>query len=426
MGRQILFILCLAFAPIVGAEDPFWLGFKGAAALGKPVPEDIARQVTETATAHLAPYLKSSADHYSCSPLAGTRKWMNLQGLRFSSIYYDALSKADQANGIEARLKVSIMVDSYCFLETNGVWGKWMNGRPYHIPAMIWVAKRNGAWTASSNINSFLRPVSDRPLTIPSETSALPKLKVPPTAAPPRTAPALRPRPPATQSRPAGGSSPKQPTPAPVRGPSVSPFLLLGGGAALAVILPLCIRRAKRKRPTPPPLPPTDTPGWMSPGTSRNPQATATPTGNPTYLARTFLHTRTEQIFHRRLQSLIDPSCSISGKVRLADLFEAPKGRDHQTAFNRICSKHIDFVIIDQASSRILCAIELDDASHQRPDRQERDRFVDKLFASAPFDLLRVPVSSMHDADSLKRSLRSRNIPLTEAAYMPPQVLHAS
>jgi len=36
--------------------------------------------------------------------------------------------------------------------------------------------------------------------------------------------------------------------------------------------------------------------------------------------------------------------------------------------------------------------IELDDSSHQRPDRQARDQFVDGVFAAAQLPLLHIPV----------------------------------
>ena len=73
----------------------------------------------------------------------------------------------------------------------------------------------------------------------------------------------------------------------------------------------------------------------------------------------------------------------ILAKVRLADLVDADKRhRLWRANFNRVCSKHIDFVICDLALSPII-AVELDDSSHQLPERQARDRDVNRILEIA-------------------------------------------
>lgn len=59
------------------------------------------------------------------------------------------------------------------------------------------------------------------------------------------------------------------------------------------------------------------------------------------------------------------------------------KGDQWTAAFNKIKAKHVDFVLCDSIQIQPLLAIELDDRSHQRKDRQDRDIFVDKAFRSA-------------------------------------------
>ena len=61
--------------------------------------------------------------------------------------------------------------------------------------------------------------------------------------------------------------------------------------------------------------------------------------------------------------------CVVLAKVRLADLIEANERHPQwQANFNRIRSKHVDFVLCDNWL-RPLLAIELDDSSHKRIDR---------------------------------------------------------
>lgn len=52
-----------------------------------------------------------------------------------------------------------------------------------------------------------------------------------------------------------------------------------------------------------------------------------------------------------------------------------------------------------------MLGIEVDDASHQRADRKERDMFVNKLFASTGVPLLRLPVSELDHLEQLVAQL---------------------
>jgi hypothetical protein len=54
---------------------------------------------------------------------------------------------------------------------------------------------------------------------------------------------------------------------------------------------------------------------------------------------------------------------------------------------------------------RPLAGIELDDASHARADRQERDAFVARVFAAASLPLLRIPVQRAYDLQELSARL---------------------
>jgi hypothetical protein len=91
----------------------------------------------------------------------------------------------------------------------------------------------------------------------------------------------------------------------------------------------------------------------------------------------------------------------IAVQVRLADVLMAPQGPGHQAAFNRIAKKHLDFVICDARNSAILGAIELDDSSHGRKRRQERDKFLNDAMASAMIPLYRATHEVNYDVQQL-------------------------
>lgn len=77
-------------------------------------------------------------------------------------------------------------------------------------------------------------------------------------------------------------------------------------------------------------------------------------------------------------------------KVRLLDLLEPIKGQpQYMTLLYKVQAKHVDFVLCDQKLV-VKYIIELDDSSHDRPDRIERDRFVDTVLKDVGYKILHV------------------------------------
>jgi very-short-patch-repair endonuclease len=95
--------------------------------------------------------------------------------------------------------------------------------------------------------------------------------------------------------------------------------------------------------------------------------------------------------------------------VRLADLIQVrPQTTDHLAWRNRILCKHIDFVLCDHDSMEIRLAVELDDRTHQRPKRQERDAFVDSALEAAGIPLLRVKAAGSYDVEHIRQAVEER------------------
>jgi hypothetical protein len=99
-----------------------------------------------------------------------------------------------------------------------------------------------------------------------------------------------------------------------------------------------------------------------------------------------------EQSFYRVLRVVSSDRLIICPKVALGDLFFAKTGehRQNRIHLNRIDRKHADFVLCDAKTLHPVAAIELDDKSHDREDRQDRDKFVEGVFANAKLPLQRV------------------------------------
>lgn len=106
-----------------------------------------------------------------------------------------------------------------------------------------------------------------------------------------------------------------------------------------------------------------------------------------------YLLTKNEWAFYKALKPITDKyHLHILAKVRLADLISVKNGlskSNYNKAFSKIKAKHVDFVLAKPTNLAVLCAIELDDSSHNEIDRQQRDFFLDKVCETVKLPLIR-------------------------------------
>jgi len=117
------------------------------------------------------------------------------------------------------------------------------------------------------------------------------------------------------------------------------------------------------------------------------------------------LLTAAERAFYEVLIDAIGDDFDILCKVRLADVIVVRPGlsqRFRMRAFNRISAKHLDFVICDPESYVVIGVIELDDRSHLREDRRERDEFIDGALEAAGISILHMPAQRRYSALKLR------------------------
>ena len=122
------------------------------------------------------------------------------------------------------------------------------------------------------------------------------------------------------------------------------------------------------------------------------------------------LFTKAERSFLGVLDQVAGDECRVMGMVRLADLIVVRRGLDQsarQVARNKIQSKHIDFVLCDKDTLVPVCCIELDDRSHQRPDRMKRDRFVERALEAAALPLARFEAKRAYSVSEIQTGIKS-------------------
>ena len=127
------------------------------------------------------------------------------------------------------------------------------------------------------------------------------------------------------------------------------------------------------------------------------------------YALRSWLMSKAERSFFGVLEQATDQSkYYIFPQVSLASLVYVEKDTGaYQTWHNKIDRKSVDFVLFDRSTISPVLAIELDDSSHEREDRQERDIFVDSVLAKVGLPLLHVKAQTGYNLQQVSDAIAS-------------------
>lgn len=114
-----------------------------------------------------------------------------------------------------------------------------------------------------------------------------------------------------------------------------------------------------------------------------------------------------ERSFLEVLEQAVGEQHRVFGKVRVADIIDVQtnlKGSLKQIAFERIASRHFDFVVCNKASLAVVCIVELENRAEQRKNREERDTFLISVCDSVSLPLLRMPEKNIYPIASVRTS----------------------
>ena len=109
--------------------------------------------------------------------------------------------------------------------------------------------------------------------------------------------------------------------------------------------------------------------------------------------------------FFRALEGALGGNYRVFSKVRLADIVQPAKTGNKSawySAFGVIKSKHVDFVVCDPDTLEFRLVVELDDKSHERNDRVERDQKVDDILAQANIPMLHFPARAAYSVEEIQ------------------------
>ena len=109
------------------------------------------------------------------------------------------------------------------------------------------------------------------------------------------------------------------------------------------------------------------------------------------YKRKQFFMTRAEHECYDALVAAVGEKYYIFAQVHLPTIVDNKvKGQNWKAACSHIDRKSVDFVLCDKQDISPKLAIELDDRSHERADRKERDGEVERILQNADVPLLRL------------------------------------
>lgn len=82
-------------------------------------------------------------------------------------------------------------------------------------------------------------------------------------------------------------------------------------------------------------------------------------------------------------------------------------GKAALAARGQINQKHFDFVLCNPGDLTIQAAIELDDRSHQRSDRQKRDKLLDGIAKKVGLPLIRFRAQQEYDEADIRQKIEA-------------------
>lgn len=122
------------------------------------------------------------------------------------------------------------------------------------------------------------------------------------------------------------------------------------------------------------------------------------------YIGKEYIMTSTELLFYRQLKTITNSlNMTIFTQVDLERIIRVKNNIPRYR--NRIKSRSIDFVIVRNSNCKIVCAIELDDYTHNYQSRTERDNFINGLFKAVNIPLLRIKVTNNYDIENIKNEI---------------------
>ena len=133
------------------------------------------------------------------------------------------------------------------------------------------------------------------------------------------------------------------------------------------------------------------------------------PPGPPQVRVNKYFVSNAEADFFRVLMRVVAGRGHVLAQVSLRQLLWLPGTNQtnpgRSACQNKIAAKSVDFLVSDPATLRPLLVIELDEPTHARPERQDRDVEVEQLLQAAGLPFIRLLTGRTYDTRELSAAI---------------------
>lgn len=133
--------------------------------------------------------------------------------------------------------------------------------------------------------------------------------------------------------------------------------------------------------------------------------------GTENYKRKSSIMTQTENDFYTSLCNALNRAgleVIVWPQVNVSAIIESvgSDGKEKAKAFNRICRKSVDYVIVNKKTRETILCIELDDYTHKWNSRQERDNFINAIFNNVGIPLFRIKAERNYDFNEIVSTVK--------------------
>lgn len=128
------------------------------------------------------------------------------------------------------------------------------------------------------------------------------------------------------------------------------------------------------------------------------------------YKRAEFLFTPAERIFYKHLVRAVNGEYLVFGKVRVADLITIKGKYGNKSSMRdlaKVAQKHVDFCLCHPDTLAVICAIELNDKTHDRIDRKSRDGFLHKVCNDVGLPIVWVKTQNNYNLTEIRQSIKA-------------------
>lgn len=124
----------------------------------------------------------------------------------------------------------------------------------------------------------------------------------------------------------------------------------------------------------------------------------------PAFFSKNPLTEIEQMLYHRLVEAL--PDQLILAQVQVSQIVGIRNGPGSQAWFNKISRKSVDFLVCLKDFT-IVAAVELDDSTHERPERKKADADKDAALTAAGIHIVRIPAKALPTIQALHDTFHS-------------------